>query len=118
MYVDNAREFKSEALTRGCQQHGIDLDYRPLGQPQYGGIIERVIGTAMQEIHELPGTTFSNPVQRGSYDSEKKASLTMTELENGWSWRWRPITARCIALWARPRPAGGRTGWGKLGDLR
>ena len=81
LYVDNAREFKSEALTRGCQQHGIDLDYRPLGQPQYGGIIERVIGTAMQEIHELPGTTFSNPVQRGSYDSEKKASLTMTELE-------------------------------------
>lgn len=46
----------------GCEQHGIRLDYRPLGQPHYGGIVERIIGTAMQMIHdELPGTTFSNP---------------------------------------------------------
>ena len=29
-----------------------------------GGIVERVIGTAMRQIHELPGTTFSNPVER------------------------------------------------------
>lgn len=82
LYVDNAREFTSEALTRGCGQHGIELGYRPPGQPHYGGIIERVIGTAMSQIHdELPGTTFSNPIQRGSYDSEKKAALTMEELE-------------------------------------
>lgn len=82
LYVDNAREFTSEALTRGCEQHGIELGYRPPGQPHYGGIIERVIGTAMSQIHdELPGTTFSNPVQRGSYDSEKKSALTMEELE-------------------------------------
>jgi putative transposase len=40
---DNGPEFKSEALIRGCQQHGITLEYRPLGEPQYGGIIERVI---------------------------------------------------------------------------
>ena len=59
LYLDNAAEFKSEALRRGCEQHGIRLDYRPLGQPHYGGIVERVIGTAMQMIHdELPGTTF------------------------------------------------------------
>lgn len=62
LYLDNAAEFKSEALRRGCEQHGIRLDYRPLGQPHYGGIVERIIGTAMQMIHdELPGTTFSNP---------------------------------------------------------
>jgi putative transposase len=35
------------------------------GQPHYGGIVERVIGTMMQLVHELPGTTFSNPAQRG-----------------------------------------------------
>lgn len=73
LYLDNAAEFKSEALRRGCEQHGIRLDYRPLGQPHYGGIVERIIGTAMQMIHdELPGTTFSNPDQRGDYDSENK----------------------------------------------
>jgi putative transposase len=82
LYLDNAAEFKSEALRRGCEQHGIRLDYRPLGQPHHGGIVERVIGTAMQIIHdELPGTTFSNPDQRGDYDSENKAALTLRELE-------------------------------------
>ena len=82
LYLDNAAEFKSEALRRGCEQHGIRLDYRPLGQPHYGGIVARIIGTAMQMIHdELPGTTFSNPDQRGDYDSENKAALTLRELE-------------------------------------
>ena len=82
LYLDNEAEFKSEALRRGCEQHGIRLDYRPLGQPHYGGIVERIIGTAMQMIHdELPGTTFSNPDQRGDYDSENKAALTLRELE-------------------------------------
>lgn len=81
LYVDNAREFKSEALTRGCEQHGIELGYRPPGRPHYGGIVERVIGTAMRTIHELPGTTFSSPVERGQYDSEKLAALTLQELE-------------------------------------
>jgi putative transposase len=81
LYVDNAAEFKSEALRRGCEQHGIVLAYRPPGQPHYGGIVERVIGTAMSKVHELPGTTFSNVADRGSYDAEGKAALTMRELE-------------------------------------
>ena len=82
LYVDNAAEFKSEALRRGCEQHGIGLEHRPIGLPHYGGIVERIIGTAMQMIHdELPGTTFSNPGQRGEYIPEKNASLTLRELE-------------------------------------
>lgn len=35
----------------------------------------------MEMVHELPGTTFSNPAQRGSYDSEARAVLTVAELE-------------------------------------
>ena len=81
LYLDNAAEFKSEALRRGCEQHGIQLSYRPPGLPHFGGIVERIIGTAMQMIHELPGTTFSNPNQRGKYDSEGAAALTLHELE-------------------------------------
>lgn len=81
LYLDNAAEFKSEALKRGCEQHGVKLRYRPPGQPHYGGIVERVIGTMMQAVHDLPGTTFSNPRERGSYDSEKRATLTLQELE-------------------------------------
>lgn len=60
IYVDNGAEFHSEALRRGCDQHGIKLGYRPGGQPHYGGIVERVIGTLMQLVHDLPGTTFSS----------------------------------------------------------
>jgi putative transposase len=81
LYVDNAAEFKSEALRRGCEQHGIGLEYRPAGRPHYGGIVERVIGTAMGKVHELPGTTFSNPEQRGDYDADGEAALTLRELE-------------------------------------
>lgn len=81
LYLDNASEFKSEALRRGCEEHRIKLSYRPPGRPHYGGIIERVIGTLMEMVHELPGTTFSNPAQRGSYDSDARAVLTVVELE-------------------------------------
>jgi len=54
LFCDNAAEFKSEALRRGCAQHGIALRYRPPGQPHFGGVVERVIGTMMQMVHELP----------------------------------------------------------------
>lgn len=81
LYLDNAAEFKSEALRRGCELHGISLNYRPPGKPHYGGIIERLIGIMMEEVHDLSGTTFSNPEKRGEYNSEKMAALTLYELE-------------------------------------
>jgi putative transposase len=81
IHVDNGAEFHSEALRRGCETHGIRIAYRPPGQPHFGGIVERVIGTLMQMVHELPGTTFSGVADRGGYDSEQAASLTLAELE-------------------------------------
>jgi putative transposase len=81
IHLDNAAEFKSEALKRGCEQHGIERDYRPKRQPHFGGVIERVIGTAMHRVHELPGTTFSSVKERGKYDPAANASLTLRELE-------------------------------------
>jgi putative transposase len=81
IHRDNVSEFHSEALRRGCEQHGIARHYRPRGKPHFGGVIERLIGTAMGMIHELPGTTFSDPRERSSYDSEAAATLTLAELE-------------------------------------
>ncbi len=81
IYVDNAKEFHSEALQRGCEAHGIKISYRPVAQPHFGGIVERVIGTLMQLVHQLPGTTFSNIRERGQYNSEQQAVLTLAELE-------------------------------------
>ncbi|PZU13588.1 MAG: transposase [Citromicrobium sp.] len=84
--VDNGGEFHSQAFERGCAQHGIEIDWRPPSQPQFGGIVERVIGTLMQRVHRLPGATFSSTAQRGTYDSEGRACLTLEELE-----RWLTI---------------------------
>jgi putative transposase len=81
IHVDNGAEFHGEAFERGCSQHGIKIQYRPPGKPHYGGIVERVIGTLMKLVHEIPGTTFSSIEERGSYASEKLACLTLKELE-------------------------------------
>lgn len=81
VHCDNAKEFRSAALERGCQENGIDLSWRPVKTPRYGGHIERYVGTAVREMHKLPGTTFSNVRDRKGYDSEAEASLTLKELE-------------------------------------
>jgi len=69
LHLDNAAEFKAEALERGTPEYGVRLFYRPPGRPHYGGHIERLIGTMMGAVHLLPGTTFSDPAQKGSYRS-------------------------------------------------
>jgi putative transposase len=65
IHVDNGKDFHSEALVRGCQEYGVQLERRPPGQPHFGGHIERSIGTMMGAVHLLPGTTFSNVVEKG-----------------------------------------------------
>jgi putative transposase len=81
IHADNAREFRGEMLRRACKEYNIDLEWRPVRKAHYGGHIERLLGTFLEEIHALPGTTFSNPEERGQYDSEKHAVMTRTELE-------------------------------------
>lgn len=79
--MDNAQEFRSKNLQRVCEEYGITISWRPVARPQFGGHIERMIGTAMNEIHTLPGTKFSNIQKRGEYNSEKKSIFTLKELE-------------------------------------
>jgi putative transposase len=81
LHLDNAKEFHSEALRRGCEQYGIAIDYRPVRTPHYGGHIERLIGTMMGKVHLLPGTTFSNVRAKGDLDPEKSAAMTIDEVE-------------------------------------
>lgn len=79
--VDNAKEFRGSMLQRACQQYGINLEWRPVARPHYGAHIERLLGTFLQEIHTLPGTTFSNTQARGDYDSDGQAVMTLSEFE-------------------------------------
>jgi putative transposase len=81
LHGDNA--FRMKMLKVACKDHKIDLIWRPVKNPKFGGHIERWCGTLAQAIHSLPGTTFSNPKERGTYDSEAKAIFTPTEF-NQW----------------------------------
>lgn len=79
IWVDNAREFDSLALRRGCEQYQIALNFRPVGSPEMGGMIERLVGTYMGHCHLLPGTTHSNVIAKGDYDAEARATMTLRE---------------------------------------
>ena len=81
IFCDNAKEFRGSLLKRACAEYQIDLEWRPAGRPNFGGHIERLVGTLHQEIHTLSGTTFSNTRERGDYDSEGKATLSLFEFE-------------------------------------
>lgn len=81
LHLDNAKEFRSEALRRGCEQYGIAIDYRPVRTPHYGGHIERLIGTMMGKVHLLPGTTFSDVRAKGDFNPDKNAAMTLDEVE-------------------------------------
>lgn len=81
IYVDNGADFRSNNFQQSCLMYGITLEFRPVKQPRYGGHIERVLGTLLREIHDLPGTTFSSIKDKDGYDSEKQAVMTKSEFE-------------------------------------
>ena len=81
IHVDNGPEFRSSTFRDACAMHGIHLEYRPVRQPRFGGHIERMLGTLLKEIHDLPGTTFSSVQERGEYQSDKHAVMTLEEFE-------------------------------------
>ena len=87
VHADNGPEFHSKALERATEEWGIRLNWRPARRPWYGGHIERLLGTVSKELHQLPGTTMSNPRERGKYDAQHGAALTLTELER-WLVLW------------------------------
>jgi len=81
IHADNAKEFRGKMLTAACKEYGIDLEWRPVATPHYGAHIERLLGTLNGEIHAAPGTTFSNPGQKGEYDSEGRSAMSLAEFE-------------------------------------
>ncbi len=81
IHVDNGADFRADAIKHAGLLHGINIEFRPVGQSNFGGHIERVIGTLMNITHEIPGTTFSNIQQKGEINPDKNASMTFSEFE-------------------------------------
>jgi putative transposase len=81
LHMDNAREFRGDMLKIACSEYDIDLHLRPVKNPRYGAHIERLMGTVSEALKTLDGATFSGPEEKGEYDSEARASMTLGELE-------------------------------------
>ncbi|MEH7747330.1 Mu transposase C-terminal domain-containing protein [Neobacillus drentensis] len=82
LVMDNGKEFRSKNLDQVCIELGIKKKYCPVKVPWYKGTVERYFRTINQElIHQTPGTTFSNVLQKGEYNPKKNAIISFRTLE-------------------------------------
>lgn len=79
--VDNAGEFTSDSFIELAANLKCDILLQPVKRPWWKGRVERFMRTlATSRICKLPGATFSNVVEKGSYDPSKMACVTLREL--------------------------------------
>lgn len=81
IHVDNAAELNGVMMHGARKLYRFTLRDRPVGSPNFGGHVESAFKTFMYEFKSVPGTKFSNPVERGEYDSEGRAIFTIAEFE-------------------------------------
>lgn len=79
--MDNAGEFRSEEFIPFQTEYNVEITWRPVATPEYGGHIERLAKTLNDKLHDEPGSTFSDINARGDYDSEGNACYTVDEIE-------------------------------------
>ncbi|MFQ5979210.1 MAG: TnsA endonuclease N-terminal domain-containing protein [Candidatus Heimdallarchaeota archaeon] len=82
LHTDNGRDFQSKDVENWGYKYHVKFAFRPIGGANYGGHVERVLGTLNRRaFHSIPGTTKGRPSKRGDYPSEKLAVLTYEEME-------------------------------------
>lgn len=81
IFCDNGMDLHSNGVAKLCFEMGVRITYCPAAMPYYKGSVERIFRTINEGlIHHLPGTVFSNIVQRGDYPAEKAATLDLDEI--------------------------------------
>ena len=85
--------FETLVTDNGLEFHGIDVEglandlgfvivYCPKRQPRFKGVIERYLKTINYYFaHQLPGTSMARFMERGDYDPQKHALLTLGEFQ-------------------------------------
>ncbi len=82
MHMDNGRDFTSEEFQKWMEKNNVNTAYRPVGESQYGGHIERLFGTLNRKaFHNMTGNTKGSISERKNYKSENLAILTFEQLE-------------------------------------
>ena len=100
LVVDNGKEFIGQDLSDACAQLGIVLQQCPVMSPEFKAGVERHFGTLNSGVfHTLPGTTFSNMLERGEYDSVQRACISLDELE-------KALTIFLVDIYAERRHRG------------
>lgn len=79
--VDNGPAYVAGAFSTAAIDAGVAVDYAVAGAPYLRGSIERVFRSFHTGvISAFEGRTFNNVVDRGDYEAEARASLTIEEL--------------------------------------
>jgi putative transposase len=79
--IDNGSDYQDSGFLRACAKLNIIVEPTKPRDPNAKAIKERwfkTLNTGL--IHRLEGTTFSNPMDRGDYDSQDMARLTIEDL--------------------------------------
>jgi putative transposase len=89
LVIDNGKEFKNKAMKDAALQCGFELQYCPPRTPEWKASIERYFGTMNRNlIHNLPGTTRSNPQCLSEAENPVKMAkigfCTFLELVHKW----------------------------------
>ncbi len=78
LIVDNGQHYKGNDLDYACEQLGVLLEWMPVKKPWWKAKIESSFYSDDRGlIHTLPGTTFSNILERGDYDSFRHACISL-----------------------------------------
>lgn len=78
--VDNGAEFISENFQHMGAALDMTIRLAPVKMPEYKGVVERFMRTLEEScLSGLPGRTFSNTQEKGDYDAEKAATLTLED---------------------------------------
>lgn len=77
--VDNGVEFDNEVARELSDRLKITIEYAPGATPNAKAHAESFFDTLNEYFHALPGSAYSNPEDRGNYDSEGNAIYTLEE---------------------------------------
>lgn len=79
LITDNGRQYICHDLEDACGQLGIIVEQMPVKKAWFKGRVERFFRTNNTGlIHGLPGTTFSNVLERGDYDSSQQSCISLS----------------------------------------
>jgi putative transposase len=82
LVMDNGMEMHAADLKDLCLETGMHILFCPRKKPWFKAVVERVCREFNGVVHQLPGTTQSNPTKRADYKSEKEACLDIGTLEH------------------------------------